>query len=314
MKISQALNIILIQTSLWYVPVVRCEKGQMDSSAAAAAAAVAEGNNDNDNDMERDLRRSRGRGRGQYPYRRNYVAVIEPDNFVTLGGSGGGITAAIQSSAFFGVEGGSIIEFGNVYDPADLALVNKIDGVEIGDPFLPSGTLADPIIGLRYAGDRQPKSPVPPGDKSYFFHGECVALSVSSTSIDQAGSGTPGFNALIGSITQTSHTCNLNLCLGGGGFDCIAIYAGTAYVFNFGDQIGVVGSKTADVSLPPPFPATIIGGTGSFEGIEGTVDIATICGTTGALINVNPKLGPFKVGYIVQTIKVQSNMPLPVAP
>jgi len=81
----------------------------------------------------------------------------------------------------------------------------------------------------------------------------------------------------IDSLTQTSHTCLLNLCLGGGGFDCIAIYAGTAFVFNLGKQISTVESEggessddapyasldvSSDVSLPPPFPATIIGGTG----------------------------------------------------
>jgi hypothetical protein len=61
----------------------------------------------------------------------------------------------------------------------------------------------------------------------------------------------------------------------------------------------------------------------SFEGIEGTVDIATICGTTGPIINNlvgrHRLLAPFptseiKIGFIVQTISVNANMPLPVAP
>ena len=61
----------------------------------------------------------------------------------------------------------------------------------------------------------------------------------------------------------------------------------------------------------------------SFEGIEGTVDIATICGTTGlseAFLDTRrslqgaPPLLRLKIGYIVQSIKVKSNMPLPVAP
>ena len=69
---------------------------------------------------------------------------------------------------------------------------------------------------------------------------------------------------------QTSHTCNLNLCLGGGGFDCIAIYAGTAFTFNIGQQVRVgIGTFSDEIveaapSLPPPFPATIIGGTGRY--------------------------------------------------
>ena len=60
----------------------------------------------------------------------------------------------------------------------------------------------------------------------------------------------------------------------------------------------------------------------SFEGIEGTVDIATICGTTGlskAFVDIRKLTGELpllrlKIGYIVQSIKVKSNMPLPVAP
>ena len=62
----------------------------------------------------------------------------------------------------------------------------------------------------------------------------------------------------------------------------------------------------------------------SFEGIEGTVDIATICGTTGLSnafldparrsLQGAPALLRLKIGYIVQSIKVKSNMPLPVAP
>jgi hypothetical protein len=85
-----------------------------------------------------------------------------------------------------------------------------------------------------------------------------------------------------------------------------------------------------------------LGGTGSLEGIEGTVDIATICGTAGGVLklvlpmrernleseyydenNIESErelktksviTGPIKVGYVVQTIKVKSNMPLPIAP
>lgn len=68
-------------------------------------------------------------------------------------------------------------------------------------------------------------------------------------------------------LQQTSHTCNLNLCLGGGGFDCIAIHAGTPFVFAFGRQISVIGDANnfnGKVSLPLPFLATIIGGTGRY--------------------------------------------------
>jgi len=58
----------------------------------------------------------------------------------------------------------------------------------------------------------------------------------------------------------------------------------------------------------------------SFEGIEGTVDIATICGSTGPIIEnarnrrLETMSGQVKIGFIVQTISVNANMPLPVAP
>jgi hypothetical protein len=79
----------------------------------------------------------------------------------------------------------------------------------------------------------------------------------------------------IDSFSVTSHSCKLNICLGGGGFDCIAFYAGTSFVFDVGQQVatgnfgvardlyGPLGPGT-DPSLPPPFPAIIIGGTGRY--------------------------------------------------
>jgi len=121
------------------------------------------------------------------------------------------------------------------------------------------------------------------------------------------------------------------LCLGGGGFSCIAIYSGSAFVFNFGkgaalnnDVKGGAGRKLNSrmlqtpvtfeaPPLPPPFPGTIIGGTGAFEGIEGSVTIATIAGTTGPIIANSGDT--FVVdGSIVQVITVKSNMPLPPGP
>jgi len=325
MKLFQALsNIIIIQTSLWYIPVVLCDKSQMNSAAAE---------DNNDNGMDRVLKSS-SIDDGRYPYSRNYVVIIEPDNFISL--FTGGTLASLN-----GIQGTSIVEFGNVFDPADIEIVNRSDGSQEGDIGFPSSAMCDGgdttgLIGNNFAGDRQPKSPIPPGDKAYFFHGECVALSgTQSSSVLEAtdfasNSQLEELDNAIDSLVQTSHTCNLNLCLGGGGFDCIAIYAGTAFTFNVGQQVRVgIESFSDDVvkatpSLPPPFPATIIGGTGSFEGIEGTVDIATICGTTGLSnafldparrsLQGAPPLLRLKIGYIVQSIKVKSNMPLPVAP
>ena len=267
MKLFQALsNIIIIQTSLWYIPVVLCDKSQMNSAAAE---------DNNDNGMDRVLKSS-SIDDGRYPYSRNYVVIIEPDNFISL--FTGGTLASLN-----GIQGTSIVEFGNVFDPADIEIVNRSDGSQEGDIGFPVDTgrklfnmNTAGLIGNNFAGDRQPKSPIPPGDKAYFFHGECVALSgTQSSSVLEATdfASSSQFEELdnaIDSLVQTSHTCNLNLCLGGGGFDCIAIYAGTAFTFNVGQQVRVgIESFSDDVvkatpSLPPPFPATIIGGTGRY--------------------------------------------------
>ena len=287
MKLFQALsNIIVIQTSLWYVPVVRCEKSRMD-----AAAASAEDNSNNG--MDRVLKSSSIDADDRYPYSRNYVAIIEPDNLVSIISDG--------------VQGSSIVEYGNVFAPADIGLVNRFDGTQESDIGFPKG-LSDKqvarLIGRKFAGNLQPKSPVPPGDKAFFFHGECVALSATPSSFSfleaiQFQGSSEVANEIVDGFVQLSHTCNLNLCLGGGGFDCIAIYAGTAFTFNLGQQIRLSIDADSNFieaipSLPPPFPATIIGGTGSFEGIEGTIDIATICGTSGVSFD-ETSIGPVSV-------------------
>ena len=103
-----------------------------------------------------------------------------------------------------------------------------------------------------FPGGRQPKQPIPPGDSAFFYHGICVATSA--------------FNDPKGFLLDTvlSHSCKLNICLGGGGFNCIAFYAGTSFVFNLVPQVGILPFEEPEPSLPPPFPATIIGGTGRY--------------------------------------------------
>jgi len=245
-----------------------------------------------------------------YPYTKNYVTIIDPENFQFDLAGGGDVKTLVDLS----IVGSTFVQNGKVYDPADVQIVNKFNGVERNDP-LPNGVdFQRDIIEtglkdkLKYAGNRQPKDPVPDGDDAYFFHGICTATS----GIDSTFSVSESF-------IITSHTCQLNLCLGGGGFDCIAILAGSSFVFDLGKQIGLSGDgvqSDSDVSLPPPYPGTIIGGTGSFEGIEGTVDIATIAGSTGIELFEadNGLTSVFNIGKIVQTISVHSNHPLPSAP
>ena len=135
---------------------------------------------------------------------------------------------------------------------------------------------------FRFAGGRQPKQPIPPGDSAFFYHGICVATSSINGDLEQAP--TPPsrklkfcrgrelqsneFGSFINSLTVTSHSCKLNICLGGGGFNCISFYSGTSFVFNVGQQVGVdtdfSAKSIAEPSLPQPFPSTIIGGTGRY--------------------------------------------------
>jgi hypothetical protein len=218
MKISQALlrNIFVFQiTMLLILIVVHGEKVSMDNSDSDNNNNIK--NNENKNDtVERELiRRSlfessnNNNNDDLYPYSRNYVAIIEPENFVSLSTNGGGgignvvfddYSSSSSSSSSFNLQGTSIIISGNVYDPADIVILNKLNGVEITDPGIAElidvynnnghghGTTGcegrrtlynvDPyisFIGRPYAGNRQPKFPIPPGDKSYFFHGGTYA-------------------------------------------------------------------------------------------------------------------------------------------
>merc|ERR1711957_221454 len=121
------------------------------------------------------------------------------------------------------------------------------------------------------------------------------------------------------------HSCLLNLCLGGGGYNCLAIYAGSKFVFD-PIQKPLVGNLSRNAnqfvpSLPPSYPGTIIGGTGLFNGAVGYVDITTITGRTAAPVVVPPiglaggdDTDYIQVGFITQKINVVTNIPLPVAP
>ncbi|OEU09717.1 hypothetical protein FRACYDRAFT_247973 [Fragilariopsis cylindrus CCMP1102] len=195
--------------------------------------------------------------------------------------------------------GSSTLQSGGIYDPADVQIVDRL-GTSKADNFF-----GDTARG-QFAGQRQPKF-IPQKDPGFFFNGECVATQVRG--------------ALI-----LGHSCLLNLCLGGGGYNCLAIYAGSKFVFNPLEQVVLSPSTFTNIpnnagsivpSLPPSYPGTIIGGTGLFVGAVGYVDVTTITGSTltpasSVTETINENFP--QAGYITQKINVVTNVPLPVAP
>ncbi|OEU19330.1 hypothetical protein FRACYDRAFT_235377 [Fragilariopsis cylindrus CCMP1102] len=194
--------------------------------------------------------------------------------------------------------GSSTLQSGGIYDPADVQIVDRL-GTSVADNFF--GELARG----QFAGQRQPKF-IPQKDPGFFFNGECVATQVRGTLI-------------------LGHSCLLNLCLGGGGYNCLAIYAGSKFVFDPLEQVLLSPSTFPESpnpgsivpSLPPSYPGTIIGGTGLFVGAVGYVDVTTITGSTltpASSATETIKANLSQAGYITQKINVVTNVPLPVAP
>jgi len=263
-------------------------------------------------------------------FQRSYIAVTKSEDFVVVFPNGGSFEnflleantehAPLNRNTQFPIQGLTTIQKGGIFGSSSIELVNIPEGV----------TFVNNVGGeniAQFAGNRQPRF-TPDEDPFFFFHGQCV---VNSGILEPAAVFTaPGFHELnVPQPVISSQSCKLNACLGGGGFNCIAIYSGTAFVFNLGNGIRLNNERTDPYStgtvstcapppLPPPFPGTIIGGTGSFEGIEGSVTIVTIAGTTGPLIGVSLGTTNLKIssplGVIVQVISVKSNMPLPPGP
>ena len=82
MRLLTAVKSIIFAHASWYTPSVLCTKGGMGDSTATATTEDGSKN-------ERLLASSSSKG---YNYRRSYIAIIEPRNFVSLTPNGGGIS------------------------------------------------------------------------------------------------------------------------------------------------------------------------------------------------------------------------------
>ncbi|OEU09674.1 hypothetical protein FRACYDRAFT_247930 [Fragilariopsis cylindrus CCMP1102] len=240
-------------------------------------------------------------------FSRGYVCITRPQDFAFVIPQ----QQSIVPEDLFDLNllGSSTIQSGGIYDPADVQIVDRL-GTSVADNFdgITQTTEKKQNRG-QFAGQRQPKF-IPQKDPGFFFNGECVATQVRG--------------ALI-----LGHSCLLNLCLGGGGYNCLAIYAGSKFVFNPLEQVllsddtfnstPIFGFNAGTIvpSLPPSYPGTIIGGTGLFVGAVGYIDVTTITGSTltpASKFTEVIKARFSQAGYITQKINVVTNVPLPVAP
>ena len=76
-----------------YVPFVLCKKDSMRDATTTDTTTTVNGNNNDERMMFEadDNSSSLSSKEDYYPYRRNYVAILEPDNFVTVFPNGEGI-------------------------------------------------------------------------------------------------------------------------------------------------------------------------------------------------------------------------------
>ncbi|OEU14343.1 hypothetical protein FRACYDRAFT_240880 [Fragilariopsis cylindrus CCMP1102] len=237
-------------------------------------------------------------------YSRGYICITRQQDFAFVIPQQKSIVPEQFKLLDLNLLGSSTIQSGGIYDPADVQIVDRL-----------GTSKADGLLKPQFAGQHQPKF-IPQKDPGFFFNGECVATQVAGPQI-------------------LGHSCLFNLCLGGGGYNCIAIYAGSKFVFNPLEQVlvspttfGFGNNNNPDSivpSLPPSYPGTIIGGTGLFAGAVGYVDVTTITGSTLTPAVNDPAVNDFagvseipvdfpQAGYITQKINVVSNVPLPVAP
>jgi len=268
-------------------------------------------------------------------FSRGYVCIIKPQDFtfaIPTQKSQTSVTdfASDATVSSLNLVGSSSFQSGGIYDPADVEIVDRLGGSTSADDAA-GGDRFDGPKNFQFAGQRQPKF-IPQADPGFFLNGECVTTQAM------------GFQIM-------GHSCLLNLCLGGGGYNCLAIYAGSKFVFNpvttiVDTGVAATGADGTPINplffgariptLPPSYPGTIIGGTGLFNGAVGYVDITTITGSTtapvtsafaiptggskpefvgdNAFLEGGGEDGYIQVGFITQKINVVTNIPLPVAP
>jgi hypothetical protein len=108
-----------------------------------------------------------------------------------------------------------------------------------------------------------------PPNPDFFLQGVCKCTN--------AGGGINGDINDEPSLTfrTAAHSCLYDVCLGGGGFNCINFYSGTPFDFAVPAGFGPTGD-----GLPPPVSGFILGGTGAFYLVKGTALLTTIAGTS----------------------------------
>jgi hypothetical protein len=188
------------------------------SQESANKRNLNDNNNNNKNDEDDSL---------FYSYERGYLVVVNEDDFVLVGANGGDLfpasigdgavsscdrVAAVQElnklkDAKMGLgrrqllepspkkpifdtptfAGSSVFQSGLVYDPTEIKIRNKPDGVTEEEIWNTSWVkqhacnapmVMTAALGKKFSGGRQPVLPLPPGDKSYFFHGGTYELNL----------------------------------------------------------------------------------------------------------------------------------------
>jgi len=300
MKICSRIGIIA-STLLVVANAGATEKLAQNEKDLGAKSAVTEDDHRSrelfidDYDMEADLN-----------FQRSYLAITKPEDYKVLmreqmqGELPPGGWANLDQRELPRISKNRVIgltrtQSSGIYDPVSVSIVNELDGVSEAVNQAAAvkmdiqGRKGVGLGGQQYAGGAQPKF-IPARDPGFYLDGQCVATGGR------------------GRHNQDKHSCLFNLCLGGGGANCLALYCGSAFVFNEMKMPGNTFKNSPP--LPPSYPCVIIGGTNAFQGAKGNVDITTLTGLTSPL---EGKEG-VQVGAITQRLRVVSNKALPAGP